>query len=337
MKTMRSFALWAVLLCLSAGGCPVIPPPDLMSDMKIEVVACVKESCDASKEGKTCVRMAAGMPRLEFCDGTKWTPLAPPAPSYPDCPIGYERDPKESAIVLCRMGRDEVVRVGNGASAFWIDRYEGVLSRERDGRDGALLGDNGEVPSLPRNGQATGPVYGLSIKGRLPRHDITWFQANEACRASGKRLPTGDEWQAAARGTPDPGKSDGSDGTCVTAGNTPRRTGNGAKCMSDWGAEEMIGNLSEWTAEWYAGLGTANENYQPWPAATADYGKDGTYNIISRADHGGGGLPTAGLPAAMLRGGAWGYGDRAGIFAVILHRAPSHYSAEDGFRCVIPR
>jgi len=48
-------------------------------------------------------------------------------------------------------------------------------------------------------------VYAVSIPGVLPSACITWFQANQACRLSGKRLARNDEWQAAAQGTPDPG------------------------------------------------------------------------------------------------------------------------------------
>ena len=42
----------------------------------------------------------------------------------PDCPATYTRDTSASGIVLCSRSNDEVVRVGSGNSAFWIDRYE---------------------------------------------------------------------------------------------------------------------------------------------------------------------------------------------------------------------
>src|SRR5689334_8675408 len=48
-------------------------------------------------------------------------------------------------------------------------------------------------------------VYALSIPGVHPSACITWFQAAQACRLSGKRLLTNLEWQDAAAGTPDPG------------------------------------------------------------------------------------------------------------------------------------
>jgi hypothetical protein len=38
-------------------------------------------------------------------------------------------------------------------------------------------------------------VYALSIPGVQPSTCITWFQANQACLLSGKRLLTNREWQ----------------------------------------------------------------------------------------------------------------------------------------------
>ena len=57
------------------------------------------------------------------------TKLEAAAASEPDCPRGYTKDaaPPNSAnpsSVLCKKGVDEVVKVGAGAAAFWIDRYE---------------------------------------------------------------------------------------------------------------------------------------------------------------------------------------------------------------------
>ena len=51
-------------------------------------------------------------------------------------------------------------------------------------------------------------IYAVSLPGVLPAAFATWFQAQEACANSGKRLPTSAEWQVAANGTPDPGPDD---------------------------------------------------------------------------------------------------------------------------------
>ena len=277
----------------------------------------------------------------------------------PDCPTGYERDATATSIVLCRKGLsggsfDEVVRVGTGASAFWVDRYEASVWQNADG-SGAQYGvTTANYPSsFPPNGQWTVPVYSLSRSGVTPSRRLTWFQAQEVCTTSGKRLPTGTEWLRAARLTPDPGASNGTGGTCVTGSSepNPRNTGGGTSCVSAWGVQDMIGNLWEWTDEWDASVGqvtsppqTVNGSHvtgisvngllTPWPS---DYGGDMTSNITSTVTNNEV-AGVIGVPSAAIRGGYWSLGGNlAGIFALDLGRGPSHSGQDIGFRCVIPR
>ena len=44
-------------------------------------------------------------------------------------------------------------------------------------------------------------IFAVSIPGVLPSANITWFQAQAACKTARKRLPSNAEWQAAAAGT----------------------------------------------------------------------------------------------------------------------------------------
>ena len=55
----------------------------------------------------------------------------------------------------------------------------------------------------PDTGNGCKDFYAISIAGVTPSRYITWFQAAAAARNSGKRLPTNQEWQVAALGTPD--------------------------------------------------------------------------------------------------------------------------------------
>ena len=98
----------------------------------------------------------------------------------------------------------------------------------------------------------------------------------------------------------------------------------------------MVGNLWEWTAEWFvAGRTTHTTPYPdaqaetPWP----DYGDgdDATWNLDGRAYDGSQWIN--GLPAAALRGGSWSLGTSAGVFAVYLNYSPSHRTGSIGFRC----
>ena len=260
-----------------------------------------------------------------------------------DCPAGYSRADAAGVRVLCLRGDDQVVRVGTGASAFWIDRYEASVWSMRDARGAPYFRSDGDFPvtAFPRNGQWTTPeppAYAASAAGVPPARWITWFQAFEACRASGKRLPTGEEWLAAGRGTTDPGVSDGSGGSCNTMGGAPRAMGTGTACISAWGVQDAIGNLWEWTVEWYAGAGTTtfvNVPVQNWPA---DYRSDGTWNVNGHVYRAPPSTETVdGIPSAALRGGSFSDGIRAGVFSLLLDSAPSQLAAGVGFRCVIPR
>jgi hypothetical protein len=257
------------------------------------------------------------------------------------CPRGYAQPPAAGSIVLCTRGADEVVKVGNGASAFWIDRYEASVWTEPDGSGTQHGTAAGSYPStFPESGQVTDAahlLFAASKAGVLPSRYLTWFQANLACRASGKRLPSDVEWQTAATGTIDPGSSTGDAGNCATNATGPRNTGSGTACSSLWGAQDMIGNVWEFTAHWYAGLGaaTANDNRYPWPANYSSDGEDGTFNVISSAVHGTGGERREGLPASATRGGSWATGISGGVFAIDLSNGPSKSDEVIGFRCVV--
>lgn len=271
------------------------------------------------------------------------------------CPAGYESAGLAETFlpnsVLCRKGRDEVVKVGAGRSTFWVDRYEASAWTTPDAQNGTQLEDADETSfsaaGLPKNGQGRG-VFALSVRNVMPSRNLTWFQALEACAATGKALPTGPEWVRAARGTEDP--TNGNDGLaggnnrCNTQSAGPRPTnkalGNAqvASCVSDWGAEEMIGNLWEWTSDWYAStLSGATHMNQRWPG---EYGGDSTLGISSWAvtsATSGGSTWQQGLPAGAQRGGSWENGTLAGVFDLHLQNSPSVAHSSTGFRCVLPR
>lgn len=259
---------------------------------------------------------------------------------YPDCPLGYQRDTTATSFVLCRQGVDEVVRVGAKSTAFWVDRYEASVWEFADGT-GAQYGDGFAEYPFPVTGQVgadTTKGFAFSKANVLPSTKLTWFQADVACRQSGKRLPTSAEWGMAARGTSDPGNSMGEDGKCRNAGGM-RATGLGASCASLWGAQDLVGNASELVSDWLAAppvSPTDPNNGVPGSANWgAGFGNDHTTNLRSVASVGT--TWVQGVPAAVVRGGGHWEGEGAGLFNLNLSLSPGATLAGVGFRCVIPR
>ena len=174
--------------------------------------------------------------------------------------------------------------------------------------------------TFPNNGQWTAPLYAVSVAGVHPTACVSWFQAAQACRLSGKRLLTNLEWQDAAAGTPDPGSSPGA-GDCNTNTNSSAAvdTGSRANCKSSWGAFDMVGNVDEWVSDWVP-LSTACPG---WGS-----GFNGDFQCLAGAD-----TSSTGGPGALVRGGRLVDRTSAGVFAVDGSIQPSDSGDGGGFRC----
>ncbi len=132
--------------------------------------------------------------------------------------------------------------------AFYIDKYEVTNAQFIKFRD-AVKGPEPKFMDNPKFNRLNQPVVG-----------ITWQEALDYCEwRGGKRLPTEEEWEKAARGD---------DGRFYPWGNDPSRikanvrgledenyytapVGDYEEGASPYGVYDMAGNVWEWTMDWY--------------------------------------------------------------------------------------
>lgn len=171
---------------------------------------------------------------------------------------------------------------------------------------GATSDDYGD--DCPDSGIDCVNHYAVSIAGVAPARHLTWFQAAAAARNSAKRLSTNADWQAAALGTPDGSLC------AINVGPPGILTGAFSTCVSNVGVFDMVGNLSEWVADWVPLNPTE-------PCGTPFFSND--FNC--------GGLAPANGYGALLRGGNFQDAVGAGAFAV-GGISPTFFSNSLGFR-----
>lgn len=182
------------------------------------------------------------------------------------------------------------------------------------------VGGDDYAPCADSGQNCTNDIYAVVVPNGDPAADITWFQAQQACKNARKRLPTNAEWQAAVAGTPDPGGDNGTT-DCNTNSVYARVTaGSRTSCVSADGAYDMVGNLWEWVGDWVP-RATACGMWSPGVSATSDY------QCLA-------GAATSGELGALVRGGNFVGGTSSGPLAVAGSIEASASSFSVGFRCV---
>jgi formylglycine-generating enzyme required for sulfatase activity len=148
-------------------------------------------------------------------------------------------------------------------SAFWIDKYEVTNSEYLD------FSINTNYVAEGQSEGKTWRTFFSPDKANTPVVYLTWKDAEAYCKAGGKRLPTEEEWEAAARGSeglryPWGNQWDNNRTNTAEAGyRVPMDIGM-FDDVSPFGVHDMFGNVQEWTASWlkaYPGNASKNSNY----------------------------------------------------------------------------
>lgn len=136
-------------------------------------------------------------------------------------------------------------------SAFYMDKYE--VSTAQYAKFMAAAG-----AKEPAFWQTSVPVS----NGQKPVVGVSWHEAEAYCRHYGKRLPTEQEWEKAARGTDGRKYPWGNDEPTSRHANFNRgydfnnygvlvNVGSLEEGKSPYGLYDMVGNVSEWTSSDY--------------------------------------------------------------------------------------
>lgn len=226
-----------------------------------------------------------------------------------------------SAAGTCPAGMLEVP----AATTFTcVDQYE--ASAQEDCPAPTPMGEFDTQKNLLQSGCSA-----ESKAGAVPWRFIDRESAQTACVRAGKRLPTNEEWQLIAAGTPD-GVHE-----CNISGSSVKPAGAQAACQSAAGVFDAVGNAWEWTHD-----DVFDGVYNGRPLPTEGY--------VAQVDRGGVASVSTSTPVtqfgsdylwtdevgsyAIMRGGFYGSKTDAGVYAVHAATAPTMQGTAIGFRCV---
>lgn len=161
---------------------------------------------------------------------------------------------------------------------------------------------------------------------------VTREDAQTACVRAGKRLPTNEEWQLFAAGTPDTKE------VCVADESSADVTGSRSACISASGVFDAVGNVWEWTHD---DVFDGEYNGRPLPSE----------GYVLQVDRGGiatvSGTSSSALFGedyfwakpegvyAIMRGGFYGSREDAGVYTAHAATPPTVTGQAIGFRCVM--
>ena len=216
--------------------------------------------------------------------------VAAPAPP-PTCPAGMIQIPGGSFF----MGSDEGLALERPSHQvtlvpYCIDQFEVTVEAYKSCSDAGRCKRAGTTNEWADIGDKDHKAFDPLCNARDPvgrsKHPVNcvdWGMADKFCREQEKRLPTEAEWEFAARGPdgrkypwgdddPAAGHLNACGRECVAWGQkngveekamydaddgfaTTAPVGSFPKGASRYGVQDVVGNVWEWVADWYAGYG----------------------------------------------------------------------------------
>ncbi len=144
---------------------------------------------------------------------------------------------------------------------------------------------------------------------KLPVEMVNWTEAQNYCSTVGMRLPTEAEWEYAARAGTTGARYGDLDSIAWYGQNSGSKTHEvGQKEPNAWGLYDMLGNVYQWTGDWYADKYQGGNETDPIGPASGEY--------------------------RTLRGGSWDYGARWSRASFRVGGRPDDRGGFSGFRCV---
>jgi formylglycine-generating enzyme required for sulfatase activity len=161
---------------------------------------------------------------------------------------------------------------------------------------------------MPAHQRVTGRDPSYRKGARLPVETVNWSDAQSYCSVIGGRLPTEAEWEYAARaGSTGARYGDLNEIAWYSEDSGGRTHEVAQKAANAWGLYDMLGNVFQWTADWYGDYPSGGQSDPSGPAS---------------GQHG------------ALRGGAWGADARFVRVSDRYKDGPGYRVLFIGFRCV---